>query len=687
MDLEEEFRQNQLAKSLIPRTWNAFFARFGRLRPIQLAAVPEIVKGANVLLTAPTAGGKTEAMAAPICQRLFDSRWPGLSVALITPTRALVNDLHARLERPMRELGIQLAKKTADYSFTSADKTQFLITTPESLESLLTFHSEWLLNLRVMAIDEIHLLDGSSRGDQLCAILNRLRRFLANSRNSNSSGLQMIAMSATVADPKSLAKRFFGGEASIIQVAGQRDIEATFIQTCEDSLANDIITELGSHGDVQKALIFVNSRKQVDSLASDLQHGRFAKYATFGHHGSLSKEQREAVEARMRSEKLALCVATMTLEVGIDIGDIDLVVCCEPPYSLSSFLQRIGRGCRRLQGKTRVICVSKSPSHELIFKALINQARRQIPSGPRIPYRKSILVQQTLAYLQQVTKHRRTTAQFYAAISDAYSGEPSVTCIEKVLGDLTATEFIDERNGIYQPAAKGWDFIKSFKIFSNLPPNPVEVEVVHADTGAVIATVESIDTTSRGVRIAGRSYEIVQSGTNQVTVRPDGNFQETPKYTPRVAPFAYDIGASLSQYLNLNSGELLAIQDGDALAVFTWLGWVNNSALSASLQRVDCNAKPYPFAIKCECVDPIAVLQNIRRAISGLTTYNPLRDKRFEFKLDLGVNYHLLSNDLQQECREDWLDVEFLKSWIENKGLIRVEDAQTVLAVQLRTLF
>ncbi len=141
LQLEDEFNQNQATKRLIARTWDAFFARFGRLRPIQLAAIPEIVHGSNVLLTAPTAGGKTEAVAAPICQRILDNRWPGLSALLITPTRALVNDLHARLEHPLNELQIHLAKKTGDYSFSSADTTQFLVTTPESLESLLTFHS------------------------------------------------------------------------------------------------------------------------------------------------------------------------------------------------------------------------------------------------------------------------------------------------------------------------------------------------------------------------------------------------------------------------------------------------------------------------------------------------------------------------------------------------------------------
>ncbi len=686
LQLEDEFNQNQATKRLISRTWDAFFARFGRLRPIQHAAIPEIVGGSNVLLTAPTAGGKTEAVAAPICQRILDNRWPGLSVLLITPTRALVNDLHARLEHPLNELQIRLSKKTGDYAFSNADTTQFLVTTPESLESLLTFHSEWLANVRVVAVDEIHLLDGSSRGDQMRVILCRLRRYLASVRNSGSSELQLVAMSATVADPVRLAQRFFGSTAKIVQVHGQRDIDASFVLANDESLADDLVNSLEQYGDIQKILVFVNSRKQVDRLATELKKGRFAKYATLGHHGSLSKEEREAVESKMRTEKLAICVATMTLEVGIDIGDIDMVVCCEPPYSLSSFLQRIGRGCRRLQGKTRVLCVSKSTSDDLIFRALVNQARLQMPSGPAIPFRKSVLVQQSLAYLQQVKKHRRIASQFHQAIADPCGDEPTAKSIDGVLASLKSTGLIDEQNGIYQPAMKGWDFIKSSKIYSNLPPNPVEIDVVNADTGSVIATVESIDINSRGVRIAGRSYEIVQTGTNQVTVRPEGDFKDTPKYTPRVAPFAFDIGASLFHFLNLPSDELVALELGNSLFVFTWLGLVNNTALSEMLKKEQCVTLPRPFAIKYENCQPVLALTKLEQAVASLSDDNPFRDTRFEYKLDLGVYYRFLSPDVQQKCRSDWLDIEYLTAWIGSKNSIRVEEAESQLGLALQKL-
>src|SRR5690606_4048015 len=127
--------EHRRIRGLLKNSWSAFFARFGALRPIQLAAIPEIVSGRDVLVTAPTAGGKTEAVAAPLCERLARERWPGLSVLLVTPTRALVNDLFERLQLPVGQMGISLGRKTADHAVSAGGREQFLITTPESLES------------------------------------------------------------------------------------------------------------------------------------------------------------------------------------------------------------------------------------------------------------------------------------------------------------------------------------------------------------------------------------------------------------------------------------------------------------------------------------------------------------------------------------------------------------------------
>lgn len=133
---------------------------------------------------------------------------------------------------------------------------------------------------------------------------------------------------------------------------------------------------------------------------------------------------------------MAICLATMTLEIGIDIGDVDLVICMNPPWSVASFLQRIGRGCRRLQGKTRVLCVAEDRVDEILFDGLIRQARIGLRAGPAIPLRRSVLVQQVMAYLHQVDRHARTADQFHKVLCTDAPPTVSPLIVDEVLRDV-----------------------------------------------------------------------------------------------------------------------------------------------------------------------------------------------------------------------------------------------------------
>ena len=227
-NLSSDVARHRQLREAMPRVWNAFFGSFRSLRPIQLEAMPPILAGSNTLVTAPTAGGKTEAVLAPLCERLTRERWDGLSILVVTPTRALVNDLFARLERPLDALGIRLGRKTGDHAFT-ASREQVLITTPESVESLLMLRKQALACVRAVALDEIHLLDGAARGDHLRALLARLSVYRAHSNLDGQAALQRIAMSATVATPRRLADAYLGVGATVVSVPGQRSIKAQVI--------------------------------------------------------------------------------------------------------------------------------------------------------------------------------------------------------------------------------------------------------------------------------------------------------------------------------------------------------------------------------------------------------------------------------------------------------------------------
>lgn len=685
-NVDDMLAQHRALRVLLPNVWNAFFARFGQLRPIQRESIPRIVAGRDLLLSAPTAGGKTEAVAAPLCENALRERWRGLSILMITPTRALVNDLFQRLEAPCREAGIIVARKTSDHPLPKQSDAHFLITTPESTESLLTFQRERLEDLRAVVIDEVHLLDGSPRGDQLVLLLHRLRALLWHRRGEAGPSPQVIGISATIANPAATARRYLGEQAELIAVAGQRTIEAEIIVAAGDDEERAEAAAAGAElfADVHKALIFVNSRKQADQ-AMLFQCGGFARMPVFGHHGNLSKEERERTEARFRSEPRAVCVATMTLEVGIDIGDVDLVVCIDPPFGLASFLQRIGRGCRRLQGRTRVLCVARTETDELLFQALIRQARLGMPATPEPPLRRSVLLQQVLAYLRQAPGHRRTLEQFTNAFGVA-TGPGLLPMLREVLTDMAATDLLAHRDGVFEPASEGWEFIESNRIYSNIVPS-AEIELVDADTGRSIAKVSRLEPGSTGVRVAGRSFELLPGSSKGVQkVRATGEHRQLPRYAARSLPYASDMGAALAGLLEIPPGDLLGLEHDGGCVLMTWLGKLLNVSLAALLRHVGVACKARAFSIIVEVPDCQAAFQTLRDVFNIPLPTNPLAAEPIEAAADLGPHFTLLSAAGQRLARGDFFHAGYLRNWNQNLAKCRLVDTSTDLGEKLLAL-
>jgi ATP-dependent Lhr-like helicase len=673
-DVNELLQSHQSLRARMPHAWTAFFGGFGNLRPVQLAAMPLVLSGKSALVTAPTAGGKTEAAMAPLCERLSHHRWEGLSILVITPTRALVNDLFARLSRPLGQMGIRLGRKTADHGLGEDITEQVVITTPESTDSLLMRRRERLHQVQALVLDEIHLLDGSPRGDQLRAVMSRLSAFRSHVDGRRFRGLQRVAMSATVSDPRRVANCYAGDGSEIISIGGRRELEAKVIVakgTIRDR-AEAAIAAVDSFEEVRKILVFVNSRHQVDQGAEYFQYGRFSKVPVYGHHGSLSKFSREEAEARFKSDSQAICVATMTLEVGIDIGDIDLVICMDPPFSLSSFLQRIGRGCRRLSGRTRVLCVARDRAGELIFEGLIRQAEVGLPRGPTAPFRRSVLLQQILAYLRQVPRHRRALHQFIGVFSSSADPRVERAVIEEVVRDMAQTGLLDKQGQVYQPAKSGWDFIESNRIFTNIQANPLEIALVDVDTGKPVASVAGLGGSASGIRVAGRSYEVLPGGSAMVRrVRSGGSHLDGPSYYARPLPYAFDVAKSLAAKFGIGSEVLVAMRIGNGYLVFTWLGRLLNAILAAGLRRRGYEVAEGSFHLALTVRANENLIELLKVTVTDVISNNPLVDLPVNRFVDLGPHHRYLSPSMQRKACEDWLDSSFLTEW--SNGLSRTE--------------
>jgi len=326
----------------LPRTWHAFFGRFGgRLRPIQAAAVADLAAGRDAVLVAPTATGKTEAAAAPLTERLLAAgALPRPGIVTVSPTRALANDLARRLQPPCEPLGLEVGVRTGDHPATLSRRRppHLVVTTPESVDSVLCRRPRVLRPVRALVLDELHLLLATGRGDQLAVLTRRLRRVA-------SGPLQVVVLSATLPDPGVVSRRFLEDPVEH-RVPGARPLTLEPLEVGEDETLAGPLSDAVRRLDLRKVLAFVDRRADAETVASELKGRTPFGDAVLVHHGSLQRHAREWTEAQLLARPRALCVATSTLEVGIDVGDVDAVLLLTPlagrapaPVRLPEFLQ------------------------------------------------------------------------------------------------------------------------------------------------------------------------------------------------------------------------------------------------------------------------------------------------------------------------------------------------------------
>ncbi len=321
------------------------------LRPLQRDAVEPVRRGDDCLLLAPTAGGKTEAACFPLLSQMVDESWTGLSVLYVTPLRALLNNLHPRLSSYAAWLGRTVGLWHGDVGAGERrrlliEPPDILLTTPESLEAMLVStkvdHRRQFAGLRVVVVDELHAFAGDDRGWHLLSVLERLQR-LAGHR------VQRIGLSATVGNPAELLTWLQGGtpapRATVVapDSSGASLPEVTLDYVGSVDNAATVVATL-HQGD--KRLVFCDSRAQAESLASGLR-GRGV--TTFVSHSSLSAAERRRSELAFAEARDCVVVATSTLELGIDVGDLDRVIQLDAPRTVASFLQRLGRTGRRAE--------------------------------------------------------------------------------------------------------------------------------------------------------------------------------------------------------------------------------------------------------------------------------------------------------------------------------------------------
>ncbi len=349
--------------------------------PIQSAAIPLILSGYSVLIAAPTGSGKTEAALFPVMSLILRNRLSGIRVLYITPLKSLNRDIFQRMSRIAEEAGLSLRVRHGDSS--ASEKREFLqnppaiaIMTPETFYLLLSSDSfrRSLKYLEYVIVDEIHELLSSKRGVELSLAIERVDAFYSRKR------LKIIALSATLSDSLGVARLIMGhrlfrvidANKLVKHYAIEVDVPCPR-ESCSDTMEslnariNYIANKVAnSRGNI---LLFTNTRDTAEVLGA-LLRSRLGNIVRV-HHGSLSKDERIESETYFRDGKVRLLIATSSLELGIDIGRVDLVIQYLSPRQASKLLQRVGRASHKLGLVSRGVIVASPNVFDVLESAVI----------------------------------------------------------------------------------------------------------------------------------------------------------------------------------------------------------------------------------------------------------------------------------------------------------------------------
>lgn len=398
MSADEEY----LMSPALPPVFADWFAQRGwRLRPHQAGLLDAAQRGRGGLVIAPTGGGKTLAGFLPSLIDLAErasrksNDEPGLHTLYISPLKALAVDVARNVQTPIEEMGLPIRAETRTGD-TPQHKRQrqrqfppdILLTTPEQVSLLIAseYAELYFRDLKAVVIDEIHAIAPSKRGDLLALALSTIRQWAPQAR--------MVGLSATVKDPDDLAS-WLGPDTPIIQMAGGAKAQMEVLESREripwaGHTGRHAVLEVYERiKSAKMALVFVNTRSQAELMFQELWRVNEDGLPIALHHGSLDVGQRRKVEAAMAAGALKAVVCTSTLDLGIDWGDVDLVIQMGAPKGSSRLIQRIGRANHRLDEPSRALLAPTNRFEVLECRAALDAVAEGALDGP--PPRKGAL--------------------------------------------------------------------------------------------------------------------------------------------------------------------------------------------------------------------------------------------------------------------------------------------------------
>ena len=530
------------AESLNHRLRHFLANRLGwrSLRDVQKSALEAIGRGEDTLIVAPTASGKTEAALIPVFNSILSEGLPPVSMLYVSPLKALINDMHSRLELWGNHFNLEVMKWHGDVPANRKRRfienpSDILLITPESLEVMMINRSraekERILgNLRYIIVDEIHQFIEADRGVQLNSLLARLERYTLVRP-------QRIGLSATVGNPEEVLN-WMSPSGAVVRDTAERKLQYRIFEFTDHKLIEVLRRFTG-----KKVLIFVPSRRDAEKYYNIIR--KCLDVDVFIHHSSINRDSREEAEERFRSVSAAFMVNTSTLELGIDVGDIDVVIHIRSPTSVNRFLQRTGRSGRR-RGLQRTIIFQENEALTALSVASLALSGRL--EDLRIPVRPlDIYFHQILSSVFELEKPTR--GDIYRGLGRAH-----------VFSDLDAddfrhlVEFMVENDflRVHGPYLHhGFNFEKTFgkmnflEFYTVFPPN-YEFTVKHRTK--VIGSLDSFFVVTylkvgRGFILGGEKWVVKDIDHERfiVRVKPCTRDAEIPDWSSGGAPTTFEV--------------------------------------------------------------------------------------------------------------------------------------------------
>lgn len=549
-----------------------FDHKFDAPTAVQTAAWREIASGKDVLMAAPTGSGKTMAAFLSAINRLFvTSETDALKVIYVSPLKALSNDIHLNLQKPLAEIQtlfgdkpvVKAAVWTGDTSTYQREKIkkkppQILVTTPESLYNIITSKAGRVMvhDVETVIIDEIHALAPNKRGAHLLLSLMRLEALTLKRP-------QRIAISATQRPIEKVRDYILHPEhAAVVDLGHKRNMSLAVqipASPLEIIMSNEQWSEV--YDDLSKAIkshqttvVFVNNRRLAERAAKHLAE-RLGEDLVTAHHGSLAKEHRLAAELALKNGQLKAIVATASLELGIDIGDVDLVCQIGSPGSIQAFLQRVGRsghGVNRTpKGLLFPLTVDDLLEAEALMQAIEYDELEHI-TFPVAPL--DVLAQQIVAevavkpwpakqlyhlYQSAYLYRDLTRQQFYQVIQMLADGFSKRATFQKALVffDAVTDEVRPRKSSLLTAVLNGGTIPDQFDYDVRLLPEDIKVGSLNEDF-----SFESLP--GDIFQLGNHSYKILKVTTGTV-------FVEDAKGQPPNIPFWFGVTMWRSDALSL----------------------------------------------------------------------------------------------------------------------------------------